>query len=79
KTEKIISDGEQTKVAPKEVHKYMVVLWLEGDDVDTDNSKIGGHLGAQMNFRLKRSEDGNGSGGYKSRWEEFWDNLIFWD
>ena len=52
----LIAQGGQTQVKQKEVHKYTVVLWLEGDDVDTDNSKIGGHLGTMMTFRLKRSE-----------------------
>lgn len=75
----IITHGEQLSVAPGDVHKYTVVLWLEGDDVDADNSKIGGHLGTQMNFRLKAERKGDTSGGFRSRWEEFWENLRFWD
>ena len=55
-SDKIITTGEQFGVAPMEVHKYTVVIWLEGDDVDADNSKIGGHLGLMMGFRLKRGE-----------------------
>lgn len=48
----VIAEGNQTDVEPMEVHKYTVVIWLEGDDVDTDDSKIGGNLGVEMNFKL---------------------------
>ena len=51
-TENIIKSGRFDKVKPKETHKYTVVIWLEGDDPEADNSKIGGHVGLQMNFRL---------------------------
>lgn len=50
--EDIVTTGLQTEVAPYDVHKYTVVIWAEGDDPDTDNSKIGGHLGLDMQFRL---------------------------
>lgn len=35
-----------------EVHKYTVVLWLEGDDPDCTNDLIGGHFGLEFNFKL---------------------------
>jgi hypothetical protein len=35
-----------------EVHKYTVVIWLEGDDPDCTNDCIGGHLGVDMQFQL---------------------------
>lgn len=47
-----VASGRQTEVAPTEVHKYTVVLWLEGDDPDCTNELIGGHLGLEMNFKL---------------------------
>ena len=75
----MITQGEVKDVEPGEVHKYTVVLWLEGDDLDANNSKIGGHLGTQMNFRLSSEETGKAYGGFRNRWEEFWDNLRFWD
>ena len=52
-----IAKGGQTNVKPKDVHKYTVVLWLEGDDADADNSKIGGHLGTMMTFRLTSTHE----------------------
>lgn len=47
-----VTGGTMTEVAPMEVHKYTVVIWLEGDDPDCTDDKIGGHLGAEVNFRL---------------------------
>ena len=76
-SERIIGRGEQTGVAPMEYHKYTVVLWLEGDDADADNSKIGGHLGTQMNFKLVGEDPDNADG--RSGWDRFWDALTFWD
>lgn len=68
-----VASGLQEHVAPMEVHKYTVVIWLEGDDPDCDNSKIGGHLGLDMQFRLvEEAEEGDEN---KSWWESIWDNL----
>lgn len=47
-----IATGRQTQVIPDAMHKYTVVLWLEGDDPDCTNELIGGHLGLEMNFKL---------------------------
>ena len=47
-----VTSGTMTQVEPMEVHKYTVVIWLEGDDPDCTDDKIGGHVGAEVNFRL---------------------------
>ncbi len=47
-----IATGRQTQVLPDAMHKYTIVLWLEGDDPDCTNELIGGHLGLEMNFKL---------------------------
>ena len=47
-----VASGRQTEVDPTDVHKYTVVLWLEGDDPDCTNDRIGGHLGLEMSFKL---------------------------
>lgn len=39
-----------------EVHKYTVVIWLEGDDPDCTDDLIGGHIGMHMDFELIDSE-----------------------
>ena len=47
-----IASGTVEEVKPMDVHKYTVVLWLEGDDPDCTDDKIAGHLGVETNFRL---------------------------
>lgn len=76
--EHTVTSGTLHNVKPGEVHKYTVVLWLEGDDNDADNSKIGGHLGAQMNFRLVNEEKGERDG-IGAFFEDLWENLKFWE
>lgn len=46
--ESLIASGERLDVVPDEVHKYTVVVWLEGDDPDCTSELIGGHLGLEM-------------------------------
>ena len=48
----VVDSGVETDVSPMDVHKYTVVIWLEGDDPDCTNEKIGGHAGMEMNFQL---------------------------
>lgn len=52
-----IAEGTQQNVEPMEVHKYTVVLYLEGDDPDATDELIGGHAGVEMNFRLDSEEE----------------------
>ncbi len=49
--------GSRAEVAPMEVHKYTVVVWLEGDDPDCTDALIGGHIGLEMNFKLISDEE----------------------
>lgn len=51
-SENVVVTGHQTDVEPGEIHKYTVVIWLEGDDPDCDNDLIGGHFGLEMNFKI---------------------------
>lgn len=48
----VVVSGEMHDVAPMEVHRYTVVIWLEGDDPECTNDKIGGHVGMQMDIEL---------------------------
>ena len=50
--DKTVVTSSQEDVKQDEVHKYTVVLWLEGDDPDCTNDLIGGHIGMQMDFEL---------------------------
>ncbi|MBQ7873788.1 MAG: hypothetical protein IJ306_01305 [Oscillospiraceae bacterium] len=40
---------------PNGIHKYTVVIWLEGDDPECTNELIGGKIG--LNFRIHLEED----------------------
>lgn len=48
----VVANGLMTEVEPMEVHKYTVVIWLEGDDPDCTAEMVGGHLGFEMNMGL---------------------------
>ena len=48
----LVAQDVQENVQQDEVHKYTVVIWLEGDDPDCTNDLIGAHIGLQMDFRL---------------------------
>ena len=52
----LVAAGEQLDVEPGEVHKYTIVVWLEGDDPDCTSEVIGGHLGFEM-FMAMIDED----------------------
>lgn len=52
KSESVITSQIVKDVKEDEVHKYTVVIWLEGDDPDCTNDLIGAHIGMQMDFEL---------------------------
>lgn len=75
-SESAVTSGYQKTVAPQDVHKYTVVIWLEGDDPDCTNDLVGGHLGLDLQFRLvseglEASSEETG----KSFWQSIWNNL----
>ena len=63
-------------IAPGDVHKYTIVIWLEGDDPDCTQELVGGHMGLQMDFCLLEEETEESTGGWFDR---LWSNLKFWD
>lgn len=48
----VVTTGIQPLVQPMEVHKYTVVIWLEGDDPDCTDELIGGNLGLEVYMQL---------------------------
>jgi hypothetical protein len=72
--EDTVAIGEQTEVAPEDVHKYTIVVWLEGDDPDCTDERIGGHLGLNMQYMLLEELEEEGS-----FWDRLWDSLKFWE
>lgn len=71
----IIAEDTRTNMAPGSIHKYTVVIWLEGDDPDCTDELIGGHLGLEMDFRLL-NEDGEETN--VSWWSNFLGGLKWW-
>lgn len=71
--EDTVARGTKTGIAPQEVHKYTIVVWLEGDDPQCTDDMIGGHLGLSMQYTLKEEEIEN------SFWDSLWDGLDFWN
>lgn len=51
-SDEAVAEGWQFGVKPMEVHKYTVVIWLEGDDPDCTDELIGGHLGLDVFMEL---------------------------
>lgn len=80
-TDSVVTMGEQEMVEPMEVHKYTVVIWLEGDDPDCTDDLIGGHVGMDFYFQMTEEEEhsGEGRGDFNAHWDAFWDNLKFWE
>ena len=78
---RLITEGTMDGVEPMDVHKYTVVLWLEGDDPDCTNDLIGGHLGVDMQFKLvtEEAEEDTEESWFEKNWEDFWDGLLFMD
>ena len=58
-SDEVVTSGRETMVAPGELHKYTIVLWLEGDDPDCTDELIGGHIGFEMKFDLIVHEEEN--------------------
>lgn len=77
----VVAVGAQEEVAPMDVHKYTVVIWLEGDDPDCTDELIGGHVGMDFYFELINEDDNSeeGQGDFNAHWDAFWDNLKFWE
>jgi len=70
-----VAAGSQTEVEPMEVHKYTVVVWLEGDDPECTDERIGGHLGLGLQYALVEEEETKEG----TFWSRLWDSLTFWN
>ena len=43
---------------PDEIHRYTIVIWLEGSDLECTNDILGGEIRAHMNFKSEVRESG---------------------
>lgn len=48
----VITSHTITDFEPEEVTKYSIVIWVEGDDVDCTNKKIGGSISLSIAFSV---------------------------
>lgn len=55
--ENAVAAGTHIDVQPAEVHKYTIVLWLEGDDPDCTEELIGESLGLEMYMAMIEKEE----------------------
>ena len=76
-SDSVVTQGIRRQMKPSEVHKYTVVMWLEGDDPECVEDIIGGHLGLEVHMELlgESSTDSDQKGPVES-WLDFWRN--FW-
>lgn len=58
KSDKLVFRNHVEHFKPKDIHKYTLVIWLEGDDPECTNNILGGEIKAHMNFKSEIVEDG---------------------
>lgn len=68
----VVAEGSQTTVGPGDVHKYTVVIWLEGDDPDCTNDLIGGHVGMEFLFAMMDEDMPE-----EPQKQSFWNGILF--
>ena len=66
--------------APGDVKKYTIVVWLEGDDPDCNNSILGGHVGFNIQFeRLGDEETSYFKGLFRQEYDRSYNALETYD
>ena len=69
----VVCQGVVEEVDPGEIHKYTVVLWLEGYDPQCTNDIFGGSARYSMKFGLADEEEASGvfSGVYRTEYDDY--------
>lgn len=62
-----VATGTETTFWPGEIHKYTVVMWVEGDDPECNNDRLGGKASYVFQFNITGESSG------------LFDDLIFDD
>ena len=50
-SENIVMSSHISEFKPGDIHKYTIVMWLEGSDLECTNNIIGGEFKAHMEFK----------------------------
>lgn len=83
KSDAIIEEKMRYDIAPGEIHKYTIVIWVEGDDPDCTDELMDGHLGLELNFQLideyKASQESDVWSQIKEQFDRLADSLRFWE
>lgn len=68
---------------PGDVHKFTVVMWLEGDDPDCTDERVDGHLGLEFKFQLVEEVEVEGDGNVWDDISIIFDDIVtrfkFWE
>ena len=56
-SDEVVMGGVQENMEPEEVHKYTVVVWVEGDDPQCTNDIMGGHAGFELQFEMVADDE----------------------
>jgi len=66
--------GYVENFAPGDVKKYTMIVWIEGDDPDCNNSQLGGHVGFNIQFdRLGEEKSSYFKGLFREEYEKsYW-------
>ena len=76
-SETTVAHGIREQMKVGEVHKYTIVMWLEGDDPDCNNDLVGGHLGLEMYMSLiDKDNDSSVASEWKDTWDGFWSKIF---
>lgn len=84
-SEDVVVSGIQRNIVPQEIHKFTVILFLEGDDADATDELIGGHLGVEFKMESIDDEEEAGHGSQakqsvfhsiKNYFSHLWSNLT---
>ena len=56
KDENTVLRQKVTNFAPGEIHRYTVVMWVEGNDLECTNNILGGELKVHYDFKSYHKE-----------------------
>lgn len=54
-SDSVAAEGSYTGMNNEDIHKFTIVMWLEGDDPECTDEMIGAHIG--MNFKIQLVDD----------------------
>ncbi len=53
----VAANGLREDMQPGEIHKYTIVVWIEGDDPECTNDILGGHVGFTFQFEMVEDDE----------------------